>query len=252
MKVLLVDDESAARRRLGRLLTPFLDVQVVGEAKDGLEAVCCIESLQPDLVFLDVRMPELDGFEALRAVSCNIRMPLVVFATSFDDYALQAFDANALAYLLKPVEQPRLRAVIERARKLLVSEDDRTHAEHRVHSLLEQSRPLRRIICRKLNYLLPVDPMDIFWFSTEEGLVRAQTSQENLRTHYQLTQLERALNPELFFRARREVLLNLTRVRFIHQYDGGTYAVVMSDENSTEIIVSERKSRELRARFPGL
>jgi two-component system LytT family response regulator len=138
MKVLLVDDEASARRRLARMLSGYSDVEIVGEAEDGLEALHLAETLQPHVMFLDIQMPELDGFGVVRAMSSSAAMPLILFATSFDQHALQAFDANAIAYLLKPIEPARLEVAMGRARRLLASETD-LHQEDSVCRLL----PLR-------------------------------------------------------------------------------------------------------------
>jgi DNA-binding LytR/AlgR family response regulator len=252
MKVLLVDDEIAARRRLARLLASFDDVEITEEAESGLEAVSLIESIQPDLVFLDVRMPEMNGFEVIGALSSAARMPLIIFATSYDDYALQAFNTNALAYLLKPIERPRLTAALERARKLLGSDHERVDDEHKIRSIIADVKPLTRIICRKLNTLLPVAPQDIFWFYTDNGLVRVKTATDDLWTNYQLHYLENSLDSQIFFRARRDVLLNLNRVKSLIPREGSTFSLIMSDLGETEIMVSERRAPELRNRLPGL
>src|ERR1035438_4382925 len=118
MTSLIIDDEPAARSRLRRLLGAHPEIEIVGEASDGLQALESIEQLHPDLVFLDIQMPGLDGFEVLRSIPANVPRPLVVFVTGFDEHALQAFDANALAYLLKPVESDRLAAVLDRAARI--------------------------------------------------------------------------------------------------------------------------------------
>jgi DNA-binding LytR/AlgR family response regulator len=252
MRVLLVDDESAARRRLTRLLATVSDVEIVGEAKNGLEAIGIIESLHPDLVFLDIRMPELDGFGVVRALPSSEKMPLVIFATGYDDYALEAFEANAVAYLLKPIEAPRLMSALERVRRLLASDQERAEDEERVQAIAASSKQLNRIVCRKHNRLILIDPAEVFWFYIDGGIVRAQTATENYWANYQLNQLEGGLDSEVFFRARRETLVNLTKVKSIRPYDGSTFALIMSDPQETELIVSERRAKELRSRLPGL
>lgn len=252
MRVLLVDDESSARRRLVRLLEAHPDVEIVGQAQDGLEALGLMESTKPDLVFLDIRMPELDGFGVIRAIPPTLKMPLVIFATSYDEHALQAFDANAIAYLLKPIERERLTSALERARRLLESDKERAQNQERVQELAASGKRLHRIVCRKQSQLLLVDPTEIFWFYIDGGIVRARTASENYWANYQLNQLEAGLNPELFFRARREVLVNLTKIKSIKSYEGSTFALVMSDPHETEVLVSERRAKDLRSRFPGL
>src|SRR6266496_4451756 len=118
MTSLIIDDEAAARSRLARLLSGHPQIKVVGEASNGLQALERIEQLRPDLIFLDIQMPGLDGFEVLRSIPAEAPRPLVVFVTGFDQHALEAFDNNALAYLLKPIEGDRLATVLERAEKI--------------------------------------------------------------------------------------------------------------------------------------
>ena len=125
MRSIIVDDEESARARLRRLLAAHPEIEIVGEARDGIEAVQAIEELAPGLVFLDIELPGLTGFEVLRALPQNAAMPLVIFVTGYDQHALAAFEANALAYLLKPVEPERLAQAVERARKLAGAAGDR-------------------------------------------------------------------------------------------------------------------------------
>jgi DNA-binding LytR/AlgR family response regulator len=252
MRVLLVDDESSARRRLSRLLGAHNDIEIAGEARDGLEALTQIETLHPDLVFLDIRMPELDGFGVVRAIPASVKMPLVIFATSYDDHALEAFQANAIAYLLKPIEEERLASALDRARLLLDSSEERAQDQQRVQAAAESSKRLQRIVCRKHNRIVLLDPVEILWFAIDDGIVHAQSAAENYWVNYQLNQLEASLDPELFFRARRDVLVNLGKVSSIKPYDSSTFALVMPDARQTELLVSERRAKELRQRIPGL
>jgi two-component system, LytTR family, response regulator len=252
MRVLLVDDETSARRRLARLLAKFTDVEIVGQAQDGLDALSAMESTKPDVVFLDIRMPELDGFGVIRAIPQTFKMPLVIFATSYDDHALQAFETNAIAYLLKPIEPERLALALDRARRLLGSTEERVEDTERVHALAESSKRLHRIVCRKGTQLLLLDPSEALWFYVEGGIVRAQIGSENYWVNYQLNQLEAGLDPNLFFRSRREILVNLLKVKAVKPYDRSTFMLVMDDSHSTELLVSERQAKELRSRLPGL
>jgi two-component system, LytTR family, response regulator len=253
MRVLIVDDEAYARRRLARILSTLSDVEIVGQAQDGLEALALLESTKPDLLFLDIQMPELDGFGVIRALSSSSEMPLVIFATSYDEHALAAFEANAIAYLLKPIELERLTIAMDRVRKLLGSSEERAQNEDRIHALVELPQRLQRIVCRKGSHFVLLDPADIFWFHIEDGgIVRAETSSENYWVNYQMSSLEAGLDPELFFRARREVLVNLSRIKTVKSYDRSTFLLTMADANETELLVSERQAKELRRRLPGL
>jgi two-component system, LytTR family, response regulator len=252
VRVLLVDDEASARRRLARMLSAYDDVEIVGEAKDGLEALNLVEAYQPDVLFLDVQMPELDGFGVVRGLSSSSAPPLVIFATSFDHHALAAFEANAVAYLLKPIESARLETAIVRARRLLNSALERAEDKQRMEAIAGGTRRLQRVVCRKGHTFVLLDPEDIFLFYMDGGIVRARTAHETYWVNYQLAEIEEGLASHSFFRARREVLINLNKVKFIKPCDRSTFMLTLADADETELLVSERQAKELRQRLPGL
>jgi DNA-binding LytR/AlgR family response regulator len=252
MRSLVVDDEADARTRLVRLLKKHAEATVVGEARDGLEAVEKIEKLQPDLLFLDIEMPGLNGFEVLQSIPEKIQLPMVIFVTGYDEHALAAFEANALAYLLKPVEPDRLSMAVERARKLSTVTREREEEQKNIRRVVRESpKVLRRIVGRKQGrtFLLPAE--QILWFEVEDGLVKAKTLNDSYWVNHQLVELEAALPNELFFRARREVLVNLSKIKEIKPYFKSGFLLVMSDAAATEIAVSERQVHPLRLHFPG-
>jgi DNA-binding LytR/AlgR family response regulator len=253
MRSLLIDDEESARARLGRLLKVHPEISIAGEARDGLEAIQQIEKLRPDLLFLDIELPGLTGFEILQAIPPEIPMPLVIFATGYDQHALAAFDANALAYLLKPVEPERLAQAIERALKLsAVRGDLKREREHLLRVARESPKTLRQIVCRKRDRILLTPPERILWFQVEDGIVKAHTESETFWVNYQLSELESSLPADLFFRARREALVNLSKIKEIRPYFKSGFLLIMSDAAATEIVVSERQARSFRQRIPGL
>jgi DNA-binding LytR/AlgR family response regulator len=251
MNCLIIDDEAAARSRLTRMLGAYSNVTVAGEAANGVQALERIEQLRPDLVFLDIQMPGLDGFEVLRSIPAGVPQPLVVFVTGFDHHTLQAFEANALAYLLKPVETERLAAVLDRAVRIceysrLRAEEDRQVAEMaRAHA-----QPLQQVVGRKRDRFVLLAPGDIFSFSVESGVVKAKTQADSYLVNYPLSELESGL-PQ-FFRARRSVLVNLSCVREIRPYFKSSFLLILNDSAGTEIQVSERQAKLLRQRIPGL
>jgi two-component system, LytTR family, response regulator len=253
MRTLLVDDEASARSRLERLLTVHPYIQLVGEAHNGLDAVKQVEQLRPELVFLDVEMPGLNGFEVLKSIRDSISLPLVIFVTGYDEHALAAFEANALAYLLKPVEPERLKAAIDRAYRLTAFTEEHDHARD-VLMRIARGTPtvMRHVVCRRGDRLLLMGPEQILWFHMESGIVRARTATESFWVNYQLGELERSLPANMFFRARREVLVNLTRIRELRPDFKSGFVLVMADAVNTEIAVSERRAKPLRARLPGL
>ena len=253
MRSLIVDDEESARFRLQRLLSAHPDVHVVAEARDGLEAVEKIEELEPDLVFLDIELPGMTGFDVLESVRRTIKLPLVIFVTGYDQHALAAFEANALAYLLKPVRPERLAQAVEHARKLSVATDARDREqEHVLRVATESPKPLRHIVCRRQDRLVLVPPDQILWFRVEDGVVKARIENDTFCVNHQLGELEARLPEDVFFRARREALVNLTKIREIRPWFKSGFMLVMSDAAATEIVVSARQVHQFRQRIPGL
>lgn len=253
MTSLVIDDEEPARERLKRLLVAHPEIDVVGEARDGLEAVTTIEELRPDLLFLDIELPGLSGFEVLHSLPPAVPPPLVIFVTGYDQHALAAFEADALAYLLKPVEPERLAQAVARACKLgAVAADRQREGEHILRVARDSPKALHQIVCRKRDRLILTPPEQILWFQVEDGIVKAHTVGDTFWVNYQLGELEASLPAELFFRARREVLVNLTRIKEIRPYFKSGFLLIMPDAAATEIVVSERQARSFRQRIPGL
>ena len=253
LRSLLIDDEPNARMRLRRLLNDEEHVEVVGEAKDGLEAVAEIQRLSPDLVFLDVQMPGLDGFETLKALPAEVTLPLIIFVTGFHEHAMAAFDANAIAYLLKPIEPERLREMVERAWRLHHFADDRVRATNQIHHFTASvPRNFRQIVARKLDRFLLLDPDEVLYFYMDHGIVRARTSDDTVWVNYQLGDLEQGLSEFNFFRAHRASLVNLRRVKEIRPAARSAFMLIMDDSANTQIEVSERQARALRSIIPGL
>ncbi len=253
MNCIIVDDEESARARLRRMLAVHPDVRVAAEARDGPEALEKIEELRPALVFLDIELPGMSGLEVVRSLPPHVPTPLVIFATGYDQHALAAFEADALAYLLKPVEADRLAQAVDRARKLAAtpSEGDRERA-HIVEVARRTPPSLRQVVCRKHDRVVLLPPEQILWFQVEDGIVKAHTDAGTFWVNYQLAELEAGLPAQLFFRARREVLVNVSRIREIRPYFKSAFLLIMPDAAATEIVVSERQARAFRQRIPGL
>jgi DNA-binding LytR/AlgR family response regulator len=253
LRSLLIDDEAPSRLRLRRLLSNHAEIDIAGEARDGLEAVEMIERQQPDLVFLDVEMPGLDGFEVLRAIAPSLAPPLVLFVTGHDQHALRAFQAQALAYLLKPVEQEQLDAMIDRACGIHRYLRQREEHRQQLQGVLDVApQKLRRIVARKTGRLLLLDPADICFFWIDAGILRVRTEEQTFWTSYAISELETALSGHAFFRAHRSALVNLDQVAEIRPDVRSSFQLVMKDRERTLIEVSERQGRVLRSRIPGL
>lgn len=199
MRVLVVDDERRARERLIRLLTAFADLTVVGEADNGLAAVEQIAALKPEVVFLDIQMPGMDGFEVLDNLA---QRPLIVFATAYDQYAIKAFEASAVDYLLKPVEADRLASAIVKLREKQTSLD----------RLMQARPPLKRLVGKRLQrmHVLPVDAIECF--VSEDELVFAANPEGRFLLNTTLRDLEARLDAEQFARVHKSAIVNLAKV----------------------------------------
>jgi two-component system LytT family response regulator len=253
VRCLVIDDEAPARSRLTRLLKAHSEIEIAGEASNGLEAVERIEQLRPDLVFMDIQMPGLDGFGVLRSLPGDVPKPLVVFVTGFDQHALEAFEANALAYLLKPVEAEQLVIVVERAARLSLPGTSRSDENRRIAAAAGAlALKLTQVVGRKRDRLVLLSPAEISFFVAEDGLTKARTTSDSFLVNHQLAELEASLPEADFFRARREVLVNLRAVKEIRPYFKSCFLLIMNDAAATGIAVSERQSKLLRRRIPGL
>jgi DNA-binding LytR/AlgR family response regulator len=256
MRTLIVDDEASARARLTRLLAAHSPaLEIIGEAADGLAALQQITGLTPDLLFLDIEMPGLNGFQVLQALPADAPLPLVVFVTGYDQHALAAFAVNALAYLLKPIETERLALVVDRAQRLHASASQRADEQRELSALIHaapDAAPLRQIVARKRDRFFLFAPADVCFFHAQDGIVRAHTASDSYWVNYALNQLESGLPAEQFFRAHRAALINLAHIKELRADFKSSFRVTMNDAAQTEIQVSERQAPLLRRRFPGL
>jgi two-component system LytT family response regulator len=224
IRLLIADDEAPARAKLRKLLADARDFEVVGEASDGDQAVERIRALRPDAVFLDIRMPKLDGFEVVEAVGVEA-MPPVVFVTAYDEHALRAFDVHAFDYLLKPFAAARFRRVLDRLRRQVA---DRGDFAQRLRELLP--RYLERLLVRKgedREVLLPVQRIDVI--RAERNHVRLLTSEGEYIRRVPLSDLAERLDPDRFLRINRSEIVRLDAVRELQPWFHGDCRVVMKD-----------------------
>jgi len=242
VRVLIVDDERPARSKLRSHLARAALAEVVGEAADGEAAVRAIEALAPDVVFLDVRMPGLDGFEVIDAVGSE-RMPVVVFVTAYDRYALAAFEVEAVDYLLKPYDDERF----QRAWRRACESFDRGGGAARLARLLEglprQGRFLERLVVRDGERITLVPVTRVRRLSADGNYVALDTDDGPARVSDTLSRLESRLDPARFARIHRSTLVNLDRVRELTPWSHGDYVVVL--DNGSRSRLSRRYRRRL-------
>ena len=228
--VLVADDEPPARRGLRALLARQADVHVVGEARSGREAIEAIRSLKPDLVFLDIQMPDGDGFDVVREIGVE-RMPVVVFATAHDDYALRAFDAHALDYLLKPYDRERFESALHRARARL--RPRAKQADERLLALVERldgrAKYLDRLTVTVGSRMRLVDITDVDYFEAESNYVRAHVGMKSHLVRMTLTALAERLDPARFLRVHRSLIVQLARIAEVEPLFAGEYVLFLKD-----------------------
>jgi two-component system LytT family response regulator len=251
LRVLIVDDEPLARQRLRRLLRSYPDIDVLAECGDGRAAVLAIEEHQPDLIFLDVQMPEMNGFDVLAAVGPT-RMPVVIFVTAYERFALQAFEAQALDYLLKPFGEERVRKTLERARKFLTGDTQRS-LQDQMAGLLRATAAARGAPCvlvRRRGRILVLRPNEIDWIEAYGDYVRLHVRQEVHLIRATLTDMEQRLGSHGFVRIHRSRLVNWERVREF-ALDGERESVVVLKDGA-RLNASQSCLKDLQQRLDSI
>jgi DNA-binding LytR/AlgR family response regulator len=255
LKVLVVDDEPLAREELCYQLQHLNDVEVVGQASNGLEALSAVERAEPDLIFLDIQMPGLTGFEvARRLLTRGVDVPAMVFVTAFDQHAIEAFEVNAVDYLLKPVEPGRLEQAVDRARRRI--DGGRPSANGApLNDQLEQivkmmaGRQVRRdqVALKVGERFMLVQAEEIIFASLADESITIVTGQVAGTSNYRtLDDLQARLDPEVFWRVHRSHLVNINKIKEIVPWFSRNYILRMKDAKGTEIPVSRAQTKRLR------
>jgi len=246
-RVAIIDDERPAREKIRRHLEAHGDMDVVGEAATGLEAVELIRTAKPDLVFLDIQMPGLDGFEVVEAVGAD-EMPAVVFVTAFDQYAIAAFDVEAADYLLKPFDDERFLRALERVRRRLSSEGDQGMPRpERLDRLLSRVQPgrgyLQRLVATDRERVRLIAVREVYRFSAEGNYARVHTRDGTWLVRHSLVSLEARLDPDRFARIHRSDIVAIDAIRELHPLSHGDYDVVL--KNGEQLRLSRRYQQRL-------
>jgi two-component system, LytTR family, response regulator len=251
---IIVDDERPARDELAYVLKSFPEINLVAQGKNGLEAVALIKEHSPDLVFLDVQMPGLDGFGVIkRLAERKLRVPQIVFATAYDHYALQAFDVNAVDYVLKPFDKPRIAKAIQRAKKML---EANTSAVERLESLMGQlaaptvKPPRTKILVKAQSRMLLVDSDDIIYVGTQDGTITVYAKDaEGVSNYRTIEELAAALDGDIFWRPHRSYLVNINHIKEVVPWFKSSYILKMNDKRQSEIPVARAQTKRLRELF---
>jgi two-component system, LytTR family, response regulator LytT len=258
LRAVVVDDEQLARDELGYLLGQVGGIEVIAQAGNGMEALNTIDRLQPDLVFLDVQMPGLTGFEVARRMLDSQSDSHIIFVTAYDRHAIEAFEVNAIDYLLKPVDPLRLEVAVDRARRRIATErtvDQGTAAPGSINAQLEkivqlvaerQSRRERLAIKVGERFLLVQADEIIYASLADEGITVVTNQHAGTSNYRTLDELQARLDPSVFWRVHRSHLVNINKIKEIVPWFSRNYILRMKDAKSTEIPVSRMQTRRLR------
>lgn len=246
---ILVDDEPLAREELMYLLEAQSDVRVVGQAKNGLEAVELVKKQKPHLMFLDIQMPGLDGLQTIeRLITKKIPLPKIIFVTAYDHYALKAFDLNAVDYILKPIDKNRLEKAIAKAKQQI---NNTAFMEAQFKNLLKmvhgQPEQQFKLLVKTGNRMLLVDSANIIIASVEDGVISIVTHDlvgtSNYRT---LEELQANLDPKIFWRVHRAYIVNINKIKEVIPWFNRSIQLKMTDKKETEVPVSRTQTKKLR------
>jgi two-component system LytT family response regulator/two-component system response regulator LytT len=247
---LIVDDEQPARDELAYLLKGFPDIEIIGQGKNGVEAVSLIRELNPQVTFLDVQMPGLDGFGVIKKLlEKKVHLPYFIFATAYDNYAVQAFEVNAIDYLLKPVAKLRLEKAILKLRRTIETAASTSDKLTRLVQMIEERPAMQKnkLVVKSQGRLFLVDPEEIIFASIEDGVISLVTrdieGQSNFRT---VEELQGTLDPKIFWRVHRSYLVNVNHIKEVVPWFKSSYQLKMQDRKQTEIPVSRAQTRKLR------
>lgn len=247
IRTLIVDDEPLARQRIQRMLMRYPEVEVIGECANGREAIAAIREQQPALVFLDIQMPEVDGFAVLEAISAD-ELPLIIFVTAYDQYAIRAFDVYALDYLLKPFDRRRFDKAMARVKSRLPDErQERSDLSERTLALLEELRAqqshLERMVIKSNGRAFFLKTEEIDWIEAEGKYVRLHVGKDSYLVREAISQIEAQLDAKRFLRIHRSTIVNLDRVRELQPWFHNDYRVILRD--GTELMLSRSCRKRL-------
>lgn len=259
LKALIIDDEYPARQELRYALGNFDNIEIVGEATNAQEALALIKALDYQVIFLDISMPGMSGLELGATIQELPNRPYIIFVTAFDEYALSAFDVNAIDYILKPIEPKRLKKAIDKVVKVTredmavsgapshlhegqAARESETRPDHKDRGLIK----IDRVPAEIQGKTILVSESDVFYAYTEQDNVYIKTFNEKLFTRFTLKELEARLNPQVFFRTHRCYLVNLHKVKEIIPFFNGTYNLVVEDKERSEVPVSRAQAKKLR------
>ncbi len=247
IRAAIVDDEPLARRRIRNLLMEARDVEIIAECANGEDAIESLDGSPPDLLFLDIQMPEIDGFDVLQAIGVD-RVPVVIFVTAYDRFALRAFEAHALDYLLKPFDDERFEGALERARER-IRQQQGGDLDRRLHALLDEVRGdrgyLRRLVVPVGHRHVFIRTEQIDWIEAERNYIRLHVGGRAYLLRENLSRIASALDPAAFCRIHRSTIVNIDRIQAVESLFRGEYLLVLHD--GTKLTSGRSYRRSLHA-----
>jgi two-component system response regulator LytT len=254
IRTLIVDDEQLARDEMKYLLKDIPDLTVAGEAGGGEEAVRLVLELKPDIMFLDIQMPVMDGFQVVRELASTGEMPLVIFTTAYDQYAIKAFEINAIDYLLKPIEKDRLVKSIERAREMIPVKDEFLEKVKRLTENIKiGTRFLPRIVLKSGDGVKLMEVEKISMLHREGAVITAFTVDGRFESNYStIDEIEVQVDPKLFIRLGIDHLINIDRIKQIVPWSGGNYMMTLDDPENSEIRLKRSQAQLLKNKVEGV
>ena len=245
IRVVIIDDEKLARVRLTRLLQKYAEIEIVGEAENGRLGLELISTIRPDVIFLDIKMPLMSGFEMLGEME---KSPYVIFTTAYNEYALQAFEENTIDYLMKPIAEERLARAIRKATNILQGEKSWQIDINRVlKSITKKEQQLTRFSVKAGNKIALIPSDDVQFFCAEDKYTFLHTAESEFIVDFSLKDLENRLPAEIFQRVHRSFIINLNYIKAIHKWFGGKLQLEM--KNGKEIIVSRSYIRAFKEKI---
>ncbi|HEX8367391.1 MAG TPA: LytTR family DNA-binding domain-containing protein [Pyrinomonadaceae bacterium] len=245
IRTIIVDDVDLARERI-KILLDDAEIEIAGECANGREAIEAIRNLQPDLVFLDVQMPQIGGFDVIETIGVE-KMPAVIFVTAYDEFALRAFEINAVDYLLKPFDEERLKKAVERAKREIQRKEPANEIEERLRRLLKEvkSEPkyLKRIPVKSSRGTTLVLTEEIDWINSAGHYLEIHAGSETHLIRERLSQIEQRLDPETFVRVHRSIIVNLDRIKSLHPLFNGDHLIIL--QNGRELNLSRTYHEKL-------
>lgn len=244
IRTVIIEDERPSLERMKKLLSKFDNIEIIGEAEDGQSAITMIDELKPDLALLDIQLPEFNSFEVLKQVNHH---PLIVFVTAYDQYAIKAFEENAVDYILKPTSEERLSKAIQKVIQLNQSIDD--NILRMLKNVVDRNDFLERFTVKIGDEILLIPVDDVYWFKAEDKYTFLNSYDKEYIYDSSLKQLEQVVDPDMFFRIHKNAIVNQNKIKKINKSFTGKYSVQMKDEKQTILEIGRTFLPDLRKKL---